>query len=117
MTDSPVQVNKLHFSFESVPLKESWFLTYQRQDRGDEIVFYPTSTSNPFLLPYQMPYSAFLLNKPLKKENDASNETSKASSPVRQLGEPSRRGDRKKSKPEFGREVLFLNIFYFSFRL
>ena len=92
-------------------MKESWFLTYQRQDRGDEIVFYPTSTSNPFLLPYQMPYSAFLLNKPLKKENDASNETSKASSPVRQLGEPSRRGDKKKSELELALCFFILKIF------
>ena len=112
VTDSPVEINKLHFSFETVPLKESWFLTYQRQDRGDEIVFYPTSTSNPFLLPYQMPYSAFLLNKPLKKENDASNEHSKASSPVRQLGEPGRKGERKKSEFVASLETeIFLFLF------
>jgi len=93
ITDDPVEINKMHFSFESVPIKESWFLTYQRQDRGDEIVFYPSSTTNPFLLPYQMPYSAFLLNRPIKKENETSNEQSKASSPVR---ESSRKGDKRK---------------------
>ena len=97
ITDDPVEINKMHFSFESVPIKESWFLTYQRQDRGDEIVFYPSSTTNPFPLPYQMPYSAFLLNRPIKKESvmTTSNEQSKASSPVR---ESSRKGDKRKSK-------------------
>ena len=94
----------MHFCFESVPLKESWFMTYQRQDRGDEILFYPSSTGHPFLLPYQMPYSAFLLNKPIKKESETSNEQSKASSPVRQLPESSRKGDKRKSK------CLILNI-------
>jgi len=95
ITDDPVEINKMHFSFESVPIKESWFLTYQRQDRGDEIVFYPSSTTNPFPLPYQMPYSAFLLNRPIKKESEmtTSNEQSKASSPVR---ESSRKGDKRK---------------------
>merc|ERR1719342_940091 len=96
ITDDPVEINKMHFSFESVPIKESWFLTYQRQDRGDELVFYPSSTTNPFLLPYQMPYSAFLLNKPVKRETETSNEQSKASSPVRQFGESSKKGDKRK---------------------
>ena len=98
INDDPVAINKMHFCFEKVPIKESWYLTYQRQDRGDELVFYPSSTTNPFLLPYQMPYSAFLLNKPVKREAETSNEQSKASSPVRQLGESSKKGDKRKSK-------------------
>ena len=73
-------------------------MTYERQDRGDELVYYPSSTSHSFPLPYQMPYSAFLLNKPLKKDPDASNEQSKASSPVRNMPESSRKGDKRKSK-------------------
>ena len=93
-----MEIKKLHFSFETVPLKESWFLTYQRQDRGDEIVFYPSSTTNPFHLPYQLPYSAFLLNKPVKRDPESSHEQSKASSPVRQVSESSKQGEKRKSK-------------------
>ena len=98
ITDDPVEISKMHFSFETVPIKESWFLTYQRQDRGDELLFYPSSTTHPFLLPYQMQYSAFLLNKPIKKETDESAEPSKASSPVRQVPESSRKGERRKGE-------------------
>ena len=98
----------MHFSFEKVPIKESWYLTYHRQDRGDELVFYPSSTTNPFLLPYQMPYSAFLLNKPVKRETETSNEQSKASSPVRQFGESSKKGDKRKSKSQL---IFILSIF------
>jgi len=96
ITDDPVEIKKLHFSFETVPLKESWFLTYQRQDRGDEIVFYPSQTTNPFHLPYQLPYSAFLLNKPVKREPESSHDQSKASSPVRQSSETSKQGEKRK---------------------
>ena len=97
INEDPVEINKMHFSFETLPIKESWFLTYQRQDRGDELLFYPSSTTHPFLLPYQMSYSAFLLNKPVKKE-DASSEPSKASSPVRQMQpeSSSRKGEKRK---------------------
>ena len=109
INDDPVEINKMHFSFETLPIKESWFLTYQRQDRGDELLFYPSSTSHPFLLPYQMSYSAFLLNKPVKKE-DASSEPSKASSPVRQVPESSRKGEKRKGKILFVAMMTVVSI-------
>ena len=47
ITEDPVEISKMHFSFETEPVKESWYSTYQRQDRGDELVFYPTSNTAP----------------------------------------------------------------------
>ena len=64
-TDSlPVEVENLHFSFEATPLRESWFQTYSRQDRGEDLVFYPETKSFPFRLPYELPYSTFMPYKP-----------------------------------------------------
>jgi len=92
ISDDPVEISKMHFSFESVPMKESWYSTYQRQDRGDELVFYPTSTTAPFLLPYEMPYNTFQSSKPGRRDTDTSRDQSKASSPVRQLGSLNKKG-------------------------
>ena len=33
VTHSPVQIDRLHFSFETEPNREGWYSTYQRQDR------------------------------------------------------------------------------------
>ena len=72
-TDSlPVEVNKLHFSFESTPHHESWFQTYSRQDQGEDVVFYPESKSFPFILPYELPYSTFMPYKPEGKLDENS---------------------------------------------
>jgi len=93
ITEDPVEVSKMHFSFEAVPVQESWYSTYQRQDRGDELVFYPTSTTAPFLLPYEMPYNTFQSSKSGRRDTtDTSREQSKASSPVRQLGSIVKKG-------------------------
>jgi len=100
ITDDPVEISGMHFSFETEPVRESWYSTYQRQDRGDELVFYPTSTTAPFILPYEMSYSTFLSSKPGKSHTDTSREQSKASSPVRQLGGPAKKGKRQISECE-----------------
>eukprot|EP00092_Neocalanus_flemingeri_P026768 GFUD01029020.1.p1 GENE.GFUD01029020.1~~GFUD01029020.1.p1 ORF type:complete len:1351 (-),score=455.67 GFUD01029020.1:27-4079(-) len=101
ITEDPVEISKMHFSFETEPVRESWYSTYQRQDRGDELVFYPTSTTAPFYLPYEMPYSTFLGTKPGKRDTDTSRDQSKASSPVRQLvGPAGKKGKRKISECE-----------------
>jgi len=93
ITEDPVEVSKMHFSFEAVPVQESWYSTYQRQDRGDELVFYPTSTTAPFLLPYEMPYNTFQSSKSGRRDTtDTSRDQSKASSPVRQLGSAVKKG-------------------------
>jgi len=92
ITEDPVEVAKMHFSFEAVPMQESWYSTYQRQDRGDELVFYPSSTTAPFLLPYEMPYNTFQASKSSRRDTDTSRDQSKASSPVRQLGSLGRKG-------------------------
>ena len=115
ITEDPVEIKKLHFSFETVPLKESWFLTYQLQDRGDEIVFYPSSTTNPFYLPYQLPYSAFLLNKPVKRDPESSHDQSKASSPVRQSSETSKQGEKRKSRFNPSQFFLLTDLNYYEF--
>jgi hypothetical protein len=90
ITHSPVEIDRLHFSFETEPTREGWYSTYQRQDRGDEIIFYPASNSVPFLLPYEMPYSFFVPGKAGERRRDetplGSRPQSKASSPVRQSG-------------------------------
>lgn len=100
INEDPVEPSKMHFSFETEPVREGWYSTYQRQDRGDELVFYPTSTTAPFILPYELPYSAFLPNKPGKRDTDTSRDQSKASSPVRQLSGPAKKGKRKISECE-----------------
>ena len=92
ITEDPVEVAKMHFSFEAVPMQESWYSTYQRQDRGDELVFYPSSTTAPFLLPFEMPYNTFQVSKSGRRDTDTSRDQSKASSPVRQLGSVVRKG-------------------------
>jgi len=92
ITEDPVEVGKMHFSFEAVPIKESWYNTYQRQDRGDELIFYPSSTTAPFLLPYELPYNTFQPCKSGRRDTDTSRDQSKASSPVRQLGSLARKG-------------------------
>jgi len=64
-TDSaPVDLKSLHFSFEVTPHRESWFQTYSRQDRGEDVVFYPETKTFPFPLPYELPYSTFMPYKP-----------------------------------------------------
>ena len=84
--EEPVDVDRMQFSFESVPFQESWYTTYQRQDKGDELIYYPSSTTVPFTLPYEMPYATFQPPKFGRKEADTSRDQSKASSPVRQIG-------------------------------
>jgi hypothetical protein len=89
ITHSPVEIDRLHLSFEVEPSHEGWYSTYQRQDTGDEIVFYPTSTTAPFLLPYELPYALFLPGKAGDKTRRdetplCSRPQSKAASPVRQ---------------------------------
>ena len=101
INEDPVEISKMHFSFETEPVKESWYSTYQRQDRGDELVFYPTSNTAPFLLPYEMPYAAFQQAKPGKRDTDTSRDQSKASSPVRQLGGLAAAKKGRKSKFRF----------------
>ena len=51
----------LSISFEHTPAREGWFLTYTRQDQGDEILYYPEPKSFP--LPYEMPVSTFYPRK------------------------------------------------------
>ena len=96
INEDPVEINKLHFSFEAVPVKESWYSTYQRQDRGDEIIYYPSSTGAPFQLPYEMPYVTFQPPKYGRRDTDTSRDHSKASSPVRQLGSFTKKGRQSK---------------------
>ncbi|KAK3930587.1 Protein chiffon [Frankliniella fusca] len=52
---TPCPVDNLHFSFESVPSSEVWFHTFQRQDRGDELVFPVVGEPSAVILPYQLP--------------------------------------------------------------
>ena len=101
ITHSPVEIDRLYFSFESEPSYEGWYSTYQRQDRGDEHVFYPNHTSAPFLLPYEMPYGTFLPGKAgatSRREETplscSSRSQSKATSPVR--GTIGRKGKSRK---------------------
>ena len=67
---SEVPVDSLRFSFENTPAREGWFLTYTRQDQGDEILYYPEPKSFP--LPYEMPVSTFY---PRKEKCDSNIET------------------------------------------
>lgn len=51
------EVEKLLFSFESIPSMEPWYDVYKRQDEGMEN-YYPLlsdPSDQPFLLPYEMP--------------------------------------------------------------
>lgn len=52
---TPCPVDDLHFSFESVPSSEVWFHTFQRQDKGDELIFPAVSEPSSVILPYQLP--------------------------------------------------------------
>lgn len=99
---TPVPIDDLNFSFEKEPRREGWYVTYQRQDRGDEMVYYPNATQVPFLLPYQMSYSSFMPPKLNKKgDTDVSRPESKASSPSRTVGKsPSKKSKRKVSECE-----------------
>ena len=103
ITHSPVEIDRLHFSFECEPVYEGWYSTYQRQDRGDELIFYPSSTTAPFALPYEMPYATFLPGKAgtvSRREETplscSSRSQSKATSPVRQCGTPGRKAKSRK---------------------
>ena len=100
VTHSPVQIDRLHFSFETEPSREGWYSTYQRQDRGDELIFYSASTSAPFLLPYELPYASFMPSKAGSARRDdtplGSRPQSKAASPVRQSGPPPRKAKSRK---------------------
>ena len=97
ITHSPVEIDRLHFSFESEPVYEGWYSTYQRQVRGDELVFHPSSTTAPFVLPYEMPYASFLPGKSRavsRKEtllSCSSRSQSKATSPMHQSGTSGRK--------------------------
>ncbi|XP_044580242.1 myb-like protein X isoform X2 [Cotesia glomerata] len=50
------EIEKMHFSFESVPKSEPWYQTYQRQDLGAEFwhSFSEPDSNKPFLLPYEI---------------------------------------------------------------
>ncbi|XP_034940806.1 trichohyalin-like isoform X2 [Chelonus insularis] len=50
------EVEKMKFSFESVPKSEPWYQTYQRQDEGAEFwhSFSDSDAKKPFLLPYEI---------------------------------------------------------------
>ncbi|EEB13761.1 conserved hypothetical protein [Pediculus humanus corporis] len=51
------EVNKILFSFESIPATEPWYEVYKRQDEGMEN-YYPllsNPSDQPFLLPYELP--------------------------------------------------------------
>ncbi|XP_063975766.1 uncharacterized protein LOC135161788 isoform X2 [Diachasmimorpha longicaudata] len=50
------EVEKMKFSFESVPKSEPWYQTYQRQDEGAEFWHFSSESDwkKPFLLPYEM---------------------------------------------------------------
>ncbi|XP_011698681.1 PREDICTED: uncharacterized protein LOC105456393 isoform X2 [Wasmannia auropunctata] len=50
------EIEKMQFSFESVPLSEPWYQTYQRQDTGAEFwhCFSECDAMKPFLLPYEI---------------------------------------------------------------
>ncbi|XP_011174238.1 uncharacterized protein LOC105206430 isoform X1 [Solenopsis invicta] len=50
------EIEKMQFSFESVPMSEPWYQTYQRQDTGSEFwhCFSECDAMKPFLLPYEI---------------------------------------------------------------
>ncbi|XP_008548725.1 uncharacterized protein PF3D7_1120600 isoform X1 [Microplitis demolitor] len=50
------EIEKMRFSFESVPKSEPWYQTYQRQDDGAEFWHYfsESDSRKPFLLPYEI---------------------------------------------------------------
>ena len=60
----PVNLEQIYFSFECPPMREAWFQTYSRQDRGDDVVYYPDSKIFPFSLPYELPLSTFMPYRP-----------------------------------------------------
>ncbi len=75
---SPVNLEELYVSFECPPQREAWFQTYSRQDRGDDIVYYPESKIFPFALPYELPLSTFLPQRPeIKGEGKAGGKSDK----------------------------------------
>jgi len=89
-TSLPVAIGDLNFSFEATPHQEPWFQTYTRQDGGDDYVFYPETRSFPFPLPYELPYSTFMPEKPDIKIEDPSKKVLK--------GKHSAKGTSKKKK-------------------
>ncbi|KYN40312.1 Protein chiffon [Trachymyrmex septentrionalis] len=50
------EIEKMQFSFESIPMSEPWYQTYQRQDAGAEFwhCFSECEEMKPFLLPYEI---------------------------------------------------------------
>lgn len=50
------EIEKMQFSFESIPMSEPWYQTYQRQDKGAEYwhCFSEYDATKPFLLPYEI---------------------------------------------------------------
>ncbi|KYN07293.1 Protein chiffon, partial [Cyphomyrmex costatus] len=50
------EIEKMQFSFESIPMSEPWYQTYQRQDAGAEFwhCFSECEAMKPFLLPYEI---------------------------------------------------------------
>jgi antitoxin component of MazEF toxin-antitoxin module len=75
---SEVEISSLEYSFERTPVREGWFQTYTRQDKGDEILFYPDNQSFP--LPYEMPMSTFYPKKDFKKSLFGGSEKTRAGS-------------------------------------
>ncbi len=75
---SPVNLKELYVSFECPPHREAWFQTYSRQDRGDDVVYYPETKIFPFALPYELPLSTFLPQRQeIKGEGKGGNKSDK----------------------------------------
>jgi len=81
INSEPIDPDSVYCSFEHTPSHEGWFQTYSRQDRGEEIMFYPDIVGAPFLLPYEMSYASFLPSKPMSQSIASSSGTT---TPVRQ---------------------------------
>lgn len=82
INSEPIDPDNVYCSFEHTPSHEGWFQTYSRQDRGEEIMFYPDIVGAPFLLPYEMSYASFLPSKQPMSQSIAS--SSGTTTPVRQ---------------------------------
>ncbi|XP_024939867.1 uncharacterized protein LOC107266767 isoform X2 [Cephus cinctus] len=66
------EVEKMQFSFETVPTSEPWYQTYQRQDQGAEFWHYfsEADSHRPFLLPYEIDNFQETLAKGIAKANE-----------------------------------------------
>ncbi|CAL7941649.1 unnamed protein product [Xylocopa violacea] len=66
------EVEKMLFSFETVPKSEPWYQTYQRQDEGTEYWHYFSDeySQKPFLLPYEIEnFHEVLMKNQSRNEN------------------------------------------------